>query len=134
MQRIKIVSLSVFTGLILLWLAGPSPAQADQHGDYLIIGELEDTQGQPIAAAEIYAHIPGEEEALALGESQEDGSWAISFDSPPHALELRIHRYHFEDLHFELEAAQLEQPPPRQTVLGIHELQPSRCGAGPQGA
>ncbi len=82
---------------LLLILAGTSfvvqaapRSQGEAPGaDYLITGQLVDTQGQPIAAATVAV---GEAEAT----SQEDGSWMLSLPAPPPADgAIVIERAHF---------------------------------------
>ncbi|HEX6305977.1 MAG TPA: SLC13 family permease, partial [Anaerolineales bacterium] len=61
-----------------------------------ITGHLLDSQGQPIQEATITATHPGEEEALAEAESQEDGFWTLEIAQiPENELLIEIERHHF---------------------------------------
>jgi Na+/H+ antiporter NhaD/arsenite permease-like protein len=92
--------------LPVLFLSGliPGKVQAEDHDGFLISGQLEDVQRQPVVAAEIRAMSSAQEEPLGEAESQEDGSWSLWLDElPEDELHIEIHRYHFEDVDLTLD-------------------------------
>jgi Na+/H+ antiporter NhaD/arsenite permease-like protein len=108
MRKISALSLFLIGLLSTLWFAIPTPIFArDTESGFLITGRLFDQQGQPIVAAEISAHVPGEGEAIAEAESQKDGSWVLVLDNVPEKASVHIHRYHFIDQMFDLDALDL---------------------------
>jgi len=120
----KIFTLTLFfIGLLsALWFLIPGPTLASEvESGYLITGRLFDPQGQPIVAAEISAYLPDEEEAIARGESQEDGSWGLVLDYVPEEVSVQIQRYHFVDQVIELGAGDLAYLKETK-VLRIEEL------------
>jgi len=107
-RKISALSLFLIGFLSTLWFAIPTPTFATEtESGFLITGRLFDPQGQPIVAAEVSAHVPNEEEAIAEAESQEDGSWLLVLDHVPEGASVHIHRYHFVDQVIELDAADL---------------------------
>jgi len=122
MRKISALSLFLIGILSTLWFAIPTPIFASGvESGFLITGRLFDPQGQPIVAAEISAHIPDEEEAIAEVESQEDGSWVLALDQVPEEVSVHIHRYHFVDQVIELDAADLARLH-ETSILRIAEL------------
>jgi Na+/H+ antiporter NhaD/arsenite permease-like protein len=92
--------ISLIIGLSLIsMIMGVSRADSSgqQTVGYEVSGRLMTTQGQPIVAAEVSAHIPGETEPLAEVESQADGSWILSFaEFPTGDLTISLVRHHFQ--------------------------------------
>jgi len=120
----KIFALTLFfIGLLsALWFLIPGPTFASEaESGFLITGSLFDPQGQPIVAAEISAHLPDEDEAIAEAESQEDGSWGLVLDYVPGEVSVHIQRYHFVDQVIELDAGDLAYLKETR-VLRIEEL------------
>lgn len=62
------------------WLVGEAAGQGEH---WVITGLVHSPQGQTINGAEVVALGGGREEPLAETESQEDGSWALEFESVP---------------------------------------------------
>ena len=90
------VGLAMVASLIVGWNRQSQAQELDPAGQFLITGEIKDTQDQPVVEAEITAHIPGDEEVLAQAESQEDGRWSLSLNEiPPQGIMLIIERAHF---------------------------------------
>lgn len=99
-------------GAALLLLAAallrPLPPAAAQGGTYLLAGRLLDPQGQPVAEAEVALHRAGEDNPLAVTESQEDGSWALRLaELPDGPLTLTIERPHYQPVEMPLEGERL---------------------------
>lgn len=91
------LALSIFLLAMLAWLFTGLATAIGQEGGYVITGRLVDPQDGPIEGAEIKLSEAGDAEAIAEGVSQEDGSWALSFDSPPEpGATLLIERNHFQ--------------------------------------
>jgi len=94
--------------LFSLWFAIPTQIfSKESESGFLITGRLLDSQGQPIAAAQVSAHGSDEDGAIAEAESQSDGSWTLLLDHVPIGVSVHIHRYHFVDQVIELDAADL---------------------------
>jgi len=113
-------------GLVGLWLGFPEPTRAYEGvSGFAITGQLIDLQGQPIVAAEISAHVPGEDEPIAEAESQENGSWALVLDEiPGGSLMVDIERPHFEHVSLELGGDNLAQLLATGTFrLGVQTLE-----------
>jgi len=108
--------------LSTLWFAIPTSTSASEaESGFLITGRLLDSQGQPIIAAEVSAHVPDEEEAIAEAESQDNGSWRLVLDHIPEEVSVHIHRYHFVDQVIELDVADLARLQ-ETSILRIAEL------------
>lgn len=75
-----------------------------------IVGNLINSQGQPVDEATIEAVTlqDGEEVLVAEDESQEDGTWAIVLAEVPENLVLRISRPHFKGQTVSIAASDLE--------------------------
>ncbi|HJX38065.1 MAG TPA: SLC13 family permease [Anaerolineae bacterium] len=95
------VPCSLFAGLVLFVLAShlfrqllpQSVAASDLPG---VVGWLTDAQGEPVRNADVEVHTDGREEAVAVVESQGDGSFAVDLTEVPFAeLSLEISRPHF---------------------------------------
>ncbi|MBE9523976.1 MAG: ArsB/NhaD family transporter [Chloroflexi bacterium] len=108
--------------LSTLWFAIPTQIfSKESESGFLITGRTLDSQGQPVVAAEVSAHVPDEGEAIAEAESQGDGSWALLLDHVPKGVSVHIHRNHFVDQVIELDSAQLVRLQDTST-LWIEEL------------
>ena len=92
----------LFAGLVLLVLASqlfhqlvPLPAAAS--GPPGLVGWLLDAQGQPVQNAEVAIHIDGHREAIAVAESQGDGSFVLDLpEGRFETLVVEISRPHFD--------------------------------------
>lgn len=70
--------------------------EENQPDEYVIVGRLLDSQAQPIVEAKVEGFIVGDKEAIAEGESQEDGSWQIGLEQVPDSeMEILISDPHF---------------------------------------
>lgn len=112
----QLVRLSLVAGLSLIALilsatAFFSTGHASQgQGEYVITGQLVDTQGQPVQEAHISAKLPGAREPLVEADSQEDGSWTIILPQvPPNDLLIEIDRPHFASQIVALRSQQLDE-------------------------
>ncbi len=95
--------------LFTFFLARPAQADTSTPG-YLLTGQILDAQRQPVVAAEIAAHIPGEAEPLAEAESLEDGTWVLLLEAvPENEITVVIERAHFAGAEIPLDAAALGQ-------------------------
>jgi Na+/H+ antiporter NhaD/arsenite permease-like protein len=105
--------LSLIIGVSLIsMIMGVS--RADSSGQqtigYEVSGRLMTAQGQPIVAAEVSAHVPGETEPIATVESQEDGSWALPLtEFPEDDLTINIARHHFQTQIITLNAQEMSR-------------------------
>ena len=92
----------LFAGLVLLVLASqlfhqlvPLPAAAS--GPPGLVGWLLDAQGQPVQNAEVAIHVDGHKEAIAVAESQGDGSFVLDLpEGRFETLVVEISRPHFD--------------------------------------
>ena len=98
-------------GLVMVVARVSHASEPDQETEgFSITGRLADLQGQPVVAAEVSAHLPGEDEPLAEAESQEDGSWTLLLQSVPDSpLTVRVERHHFDMEEIEFGTAKLAQ-------------------------
>jgi hypothetical protein len=116
----------VSLGFVGLWLGSPEPTRADEDvTGFAITGQLIDSQRQPVVAAEVSAHVPGEDEPLAEVESQENGSWTLVLNEiPGGSLKVDIERAHFEHMSLELGGDDLAQLSATSTFrLGVQTLE-----------
>jgi Na+/H+ antiporter NhaD/arsenite permease-like protein len=94
----------LFAGLVLSVIVSylfqklpPLPVAAS--APYGLVGQLRDAQGQPIQNAEIAVYIDGNEAAIAVVESQRDGSFMVDLSEvPSQSLSIEITRPHFHSL------------------------------------
>ncbi len=119
-------TLAVFVLIIAFstWVAGRVYAgqESDPPDSYVLTGRLVDPQGQPVSAAEIFAHPAGREEHLAEVESQEDGSWSLTLPEVPEpGLTVTIERPHFENIEREIQEDELAQVLARGN-FGLEEI------------
>ena len=92
----------LFAGLVLLVLASqlfhqlvPLPAAAS--GPPGLVGWLLDAQGQPVQNAEVAIHVDSHREAIAVAESQGDGSFVLDLpEGRFETLVVEISRPHFD--------------------------------------
>jgi Na+/H+ antiporter NhaD/arsenite permease-like protein len=64
-----------------------------------LVGQLTDAQGQPVQNAQVAVYADGNEEAIAVVESQRDGSFIVDLaEVPSQALSVEITRPHFRSL------------------------------------
>jgi Na+/H+ antiporter NhaD/arsenite permease-like protein len=64
-----------------------------------LVGQLTDAQGQPVQNAEVAVYADGNEEAIAVVESQRDGSFIVDLSRiPSQSLSIEITRPHFRSL------------------------------------
>jgi hypothetical protein len=103
--------------------AGQAEIEADEP--FVITGQLEDSQGVPVADAVVTARLPDEEEPLAEELSQEEGIFALPLESQPeNGLTVVIDRPHFKTEEIPLSPADLAQLTLNDTVrLGTITLQ-----------
>jgi len=73
------------------------PGHAIQASDnFIIVGQLTDSLGQPIEGAQIIASIPGNEEPITETESRSDGTWSLELETvPTENLEIQVERPHY---------------------------------------
>lgn len=109
-RRTRYALALVFVGLAL-GVAGMETAPvAGQSSRFSITGRLSDQQQQPVAVAEISAHVPGEAEPLAVVASQEDGSWDLVLETvPAQNLIITIEHHQFEAQAVSLGTEELRQ-------------------------
>lgn len=91
----------LFTVVLLLSILNSATAARTQpeEADFIISGQLLDTQAQPVEAATVTAHASGDEAGvpLAEAESQESGAWVLSLSTLPQSdLIIEVERPHFE--------------------------------------
>ena len=118
-----IVSIAIILALCLM--IRTTMAQEDSSGHFSITGQLVDTQGQPIAGAEIVLSPAADgHEPLAVAESQENGTWALELaEAPQRPVMVVIERPHFATISFALDGEQMAQLAANQTIsLGDVEL------------
>ncbi len=73
------------------------PVTAQTSGSPGIVGRLIDFQGEPVRSAEIKVYANGDEEPVAVEESQADGAFVIDLpDDPMETVHLEITRPHFQ--------------------------------------
>lgn len=97
-------SYRLFAGLVLLVVASylfhqlrPQPVAASASSG--LVGHLTDAQGQPVQNAEVAVYTDGNEGAIAVVESQRDGSFIVDFgEIPSQSLSIEITRPHFRSL------------------------------------
>jgi len=95
---------ALFAGLVLSVIASyllhqllPQPVAA--FGFPGLVGQLTDAQGQPVQNAEVAVYADGNEEAIAVVESQRDGSFIVDLSRiPSQSLSIEITRPHFRSL------------------------------------
>jgi len=64
-----------------------------------LVGQLTDAQGQPVQNAAVAVHADGNEEAIAVVESQCDGSFIVDLSEvPSQAVSIELTRPHFRSL------------------------------------
>ncbi len=93
-----IVFLAVLAASVVVWARRAPVASGAglQTPEYVITGRLMDEQAQPVIAAMVSAHLPGDAEPLAEVESQEDGSWTLILAAlPEEPLVIEIDRAHY---------------------------------------
>lgn len=77
-------------------VAVANQVEENQPDEYVIVGILLDPQAQPIVEAKVEGFIAGEEQPIAEGESQEDGSWQIGLERVPEVdIEILLSDPHF---------------------------------------
>ena len=112
MRPLKWISFFIFAGLVVMRLAFSVPVAKGSDGGehpYVITGDLQDVQRQPIVTAEVSVLEESGGEALVESESQADGTWSLELDAIPDALTVEVHRAHFETQVYELTGADLAQ-------------------------
>jgi Na+/H+ antiporter NhaD/arsenite permease-like protein len=76
---------------------GPQPVAASASPG--LVGYVIDAQGQPVQNAQVAVHADGNQEAIAVVESQRDGSFLIDLSVvPSQSLSLEVTRPHFRSL------------------------------------
>ncbi|MFQ5352652.1 MAG: SLC13 family permease, partial [Candidatus Binatia bacterium] len=109
-RRAAAVFAALATAAALIAFLSPAPARAgDQAPSRVVVGQINDSQGQPIEGAEITALTGPDHEPIAGADSQPDGGFIlvlspILFDS----LTLRVERAHFEPVDIQLQRGELE--------------------------
>ena len=103
--------LFILGGLILLIpgeaYASPPSIQQDIV-ELVIVGKVIDSQGVPVLDAEVLAITESQTEPLAEGQSQEDGSWVLTFPEMPLAeLHITIEHPHFQTQTINLQSSEL---------------------------
>lgn len=112
---IQILVLGLVISSLLLITEGARAYQAgeEEPAEFVVVGRLIDSQGQPIVEAHILGYIDFIEEPISESESQEDGSWRLGFDQVPvEDLEIELGHPHFEPTTIRLgfeERQQLEE-------------------------
>jgi len=104
----------LFAGLVLLVVASyllhhllPQPVAAS--GFPGLVGQLTDAQGQPVQNAQVAVYADGNEEAIAVVESQRDGSFIVDLgEVPSQLLSMEVTRPHFRSLIWTATPDQLE--------------------------
>jgi Na+/H+ antiporter NhaD/arsenite permease-like protein len=94
----------LFVGLVLMVIAsyllhqlGAQPVTASASSG--LVGHLTDTLGEPVQNGQVAVYADGKEEAIAVVESQRDGSFIIDLSVvPSQSLSLEITRPHFQAL------------------------------------
>jgi Na+/H+ antiporter NhaD/arsenite permease-like protein len=94
----------LFVGLVLMVIAsyllhqlGAQPVTASASSG--LVGHLTDTLGEPVQNGQVAVYADGKEEAIAVVESQRDGSFIIDLSVvPSQSLWLEITRPHFQPL------------------------------------
>ena len=101
--------------VVLVVLLGGLPSitraqGAEEDSNFMTTGLLQDAQGQPVDGAEIRIVIAGEEAALAMTESQENGAFALPLPAlPAEPPMIIIERPHFETVTRPLTEADMAQ-------------------------
>ena len=102
--------LPILTFIVLL-LPGEAYASLGVQQDVVelvIVGEVLDSQGVPVVDAEIKAVTSQQEESIAEAQSQEDGTWVLTFPEIPLSdLQIEIAHPHFSTQHIELQESEL---------------------------
>ena len=104
----------LFAGLVLLVVASyllhhllPQPVAAS--GFPGLVGQLTDAQGQPVQNAQVAVYADGNEEPIAVAESQRDGSFIVDLgEVPSQLLSMEVTRPHFRSLIWTATPDQLE--------------------------
>ena len=78
-SRCLVLPILIFTVLLLPGQAYASLNQQQDVIELVIVGEVLDSQGVPVVDAEIKAVTSQQEESIAEAQSQEDGTWVLSF-------------------------------------------------------
>jgi len=105
----------LFAGLVLFVIASylfyqlpPVPVAASAPCG--LVGTLSDGQGQPVQDAQIAVYIDGDETAVALVESQNDGSFMVDLvEVPTRSLSIQVTRPHFHSLTWSATPEDLEE-------------------------
>ncbi len=110
-NRRQSVSFLIFVAALTALMISRIPAErVDAQGEqFVITGNVQDTQGQPLAEAEVALLVEGADEALEHTETTKEGLWSLQFgEIPDGTLEIVVDRLHFkaeviplsaEDLH-----------------------------------
>ncbi|MDQ4076305.1 MAG: SLC13 family permease [Chloroflexota bacterium] len=104
--------------LFFLQVPGASSQEGEPIPAPVVVGMVEDRQGQPVAGAEVSIMPEGEGEPIALAITQADGSYLLPIPNPiPETPIVEIERSHFETEHIELDTEAAESLRRGQSVL-----------------
>jgi Na+/H+ antiporter NhaD/arsenite permease-like protein len=125
--RRPVVGLALLLLLIFTAVRLVNAGQVDETaGDFVIAGQLNDSQDQPVANALVSATLPGEEEPLQEVDSQEDGAFILELEGPLElGLSVIIERPHFKNVAIPLTPAELSDLTDNN-VLGLGEIELER--------
>jgi len=85
-----------------------SPELQDDLIELVVVGEVLDSQGVPVVDAEIMAVSSVQQEPLAEAQSQEDGSWVLTFpEIPLQDLQIEVAHSHFSTQYIDLQESEL---------------------------
>ena len=97
--QILVLGLVILSLLLITGGARAYQAGEEEPAEFVVVGRLIDSQGQPVAEAHIFGYIDYVEEPISETESQEDGSWTLGFDQVPvEDLEIVFDHAHFEPM------------------------------------
>ena len=92
----------LFSIVVVLLLVIPGDATAyqpdnEEESNYVIVGQLVDSQNQPVSEAHVKGFLTGQETPIAESESQDDGSWRLGFGEVPQTdIHIEIYHPHFK--------------------------------------
>ena len=106
--RYPVLLLLIIGALLITGEASAVPGVQQDMIELVIVGEVLDTQGVPVVDAEIAAISSVQDEPLAETQSQEDGSWVLTFPEMPLSdLQIEVAHSHFQTQYINLQESEL---------------------------
>ncbi len=114
----RVLLITIFIIALSMWISPTERTQAQPSSDSaVIIGIVNDTQGNPIEEAQVSLTTGPATEPFRESETHEGGAFTINLDTEvPDSITVHVDRAHFEPLSFELSSQQIETLKRRSSI------------------